>query len=200
MIYRTDVRERLLQAAEELVRNQGLLQATVEAAAARAGVSPEEASRVFPTHAALKFELANRYRAANNDIFLFALRDVASLDDVIRKLQDAFESYYNFFVADGLTRDVWTDLLMDRDLRPSNLQEVMRNASQVCDKLQEVLPGVSRPTLATAVEMMIHMADSAARWAAMREPRAGRAMLEEFKHLIAVYAMDLLGRLMPAGD
>lgn len=194
MTYRTDVRDRLLQAAEDLVRVEGLPQTTIEAVAARAGVSLDQARATFPDPAALKLALAQRYRNANNDIFLFALRDVASFDDAVHMLQKAFESYFEVFVSDSTTRDVWTDLLMDRDLRPSNLAEVVRNAAQVCDMLHPIVPEISRDRLATAVEMMIHMSDTIARWAAMREPQAARAMLDEFKHLIALYGADLQAR------
>ncbi|MFZ2871617.1 hypothetical protein [Zavarzinia sp.] len=192
MTHRPDLADILLQAAERLVRERSLSAVTLDAAANLAGVGVEEARAAFADDGALRRNLVQFYHAANREVLAFALRDVDTVEDFVRQAQHAVENYYQIFQRDPDMRDVWTEILTDREMRNYNVVQVTENAGLVCLLLRELLPHLPEAELTATVELMIHMTDVAARWAAARDADKGRAMLDAFCRLISLMAGDLL--------
>lgn len=192
MTHRPDLADILLQAAESLARRHSLGAVTLDGAARLVGVSVEEARAAFADDDSLRLALVRFYHAANREVLSFALRDVATVGDFVRQAQQAVEHYYQIFHMDPDMRDVWTEILTDRGMRAINVQQVTENAGIVCVLLRELLPNLDELELMATVELVIHMTDVAARWAAARDPDKGRAMLDTFCRMIALLGNDLL--------
>lgn len=190
--HRPDLADHLLQAAEGLARGHSLGAVTLESAARLADVSLKEAREAFADDDALRLGLVRFYHAANREVLAFALREVVTVDDFVRQAQQAVENYYQIFHNDPDMRDVWTEILTDRGMRALNVEQVTENAGMVCHLLRELLPHITELELAATVELMIHMTDVAARWAAARDAAKGRAMLDAFCRVIALMADDLI--------
>lgn len=192
MTHRPDLADILLQAAESLARSHSLCAVTLDGAARLADVGVEEARAAFADDDSLRLALVRFYHAANREVLTFALRDVATVDDFVRQTQQAVENYYQIFHKDPDMRDVWTEILTDRGMRAVNVEQVTENAGIVCVLLRELLPNLEEIELTATVELLIHMTDVAARWAAARDAAKGRAMLDAFCRMIALTAGDLL--------
>ncbi|MCF4164925.1 hypothetical protein L2U69_04645 [Zavarzinia compransoris] len=191
MTYRPDLSDRLLQAAEELARTRSFADVTVAAAADLCKADVGAARAVFPDDQALRDALAAFYHGANRDVLAFAMRDVETVEDFIRQAQQAVGHYYDVFHQDPAMRDVWTEILTHRHMRETNVGHVSKNAGALLGVVRGLLPNIDPMTLEATIELMIHMTDVAARWAAARDPVKGRAMLDAFCRMIALTAEDL---------
>lgn len=194
-----DTVERLFAAAEDLVRETGLSAVTLSAVAARAGVPMEEVGHHFADDRSLRHRLVERYHDANREVLRFSLRNMEGVEDAVAQLQQAVHNYYEMFHQDEVLRDVWTEILTDRDLRRINLGHVVIKAADVVDLIRPLVPNLPASEVVPLVELMIHMSDVAARWAAMRDPIQGRAMLAEFNNIISLVGADLVRRNEAAG-
>ncbi|MDD3444350.1 MAG: hypothetical protein PHS60_02995 [Zavarzinia sp.] len=190
--HRPDLADRLLQASGQLARGNSLKAVTIDAAAALCGADPSEARLVFGDDKGLRDGLVGLYHAANRDVLSFAMREVASVEDFVRQACEAVEHYYTIFHQDPEMRDVWTEILTDRDMRETNTEHVMRNAAGLYAVLRDLLPHVDEMELTATIELMIHMTDVAARWAATRDEAKGRAMLDAFCRMIGLMGEEMV--------
>lgn len=200
MTYRPDLSDRLLQAAEELARTRSFSDVTVATAAGLCKIDIAAAQDVFPDDQALRNALAAFYHGANRDVLSFAMREVESIEDFVRQAQQAVGQYYDVFHQDPAMRDVWTEILTHRNMRDTNVGHVTSNAVALVGVVRNLLPNIDPLTLEATVELMIHMTDVAARWAAARDPAKGRIMLDAFCRMIALMADDLARKNGAASD
>lgn len=190
--YKTDVAERLLQAAEGIARAHDLKTVTLDGVCAAAEIERADAVEHFAGDQALREALARRYDNANRDVLGFTLRDVTSIDDFVRQTRQAVELYYAIFCQDPQMRDVWVEILTDRSMRQVNLEQVTANSEIILETLHQLLPNVDDMQLTALVELMIHMTDVAARWAAVRGAAKGEAMVQWFCRMIALVGAELV--------
>ncbi|MFA5122761.1 hypothetical protein [Zavarzinia sp.] len=194
-----DTVERLFAAAEDLVRETGLSAVTLSAVAVRADVPMDKVAPYFADDRSLRHRLVERYHEANREVLRFSLRNMESVEDAIAQLQQAVHNYFEMFHQDAVLRDVWTEILTDRDMRQINLGHVVIKAADVVELIRPLVPNLPELEVVAVVELMIHMTDVAARWAAMRQPAQARAMLVEFNNIIGLIGADLVRRNEAAG-
>ncbi len=194
MYHRTDLAERLLQTAEAIARRREMSAVTMPAVAAEVGVDLDMARTFFPDDTALREALVNRYYDANGEIFDFILRDIETIDDAVAKIQQAVALYYDIFIRDPQMSDVWAEILSSRGLRPLTLARMKAMVAGLVARIQKLVPRLPRAEVAAQIELMVHMTDVAARWAAVRDAGEGRAFLREFNRLVELIAADLKAR------
>lgn len=194
MYHRSESDERLLRAAEDICRDQEMNAVTLAAVAARAGVSVDSAAASFASDLGLREALVHRYYDANGEIFEFILRDIATVEELVLRIQQAAATYHDVFIRDPHMGDVWAEVLSSRGLRPLTLARMKQMSAGLVATTQRLFPRVPVAEIVAQVELMVHMTDVATRWAAARPGDEGRAFLREFNRLVELIAADLIRR------
>lgn len=185
--------ERMLEAAGDLVREQGLDGLTMQEVAARAGVPIGSLYQFFPDRNALIARMFSDSLEAIDESVLERFQDVRSLGQFEEASAGLIESVYQMVSEDTALAEVWRAVQATRALRHLDIEDSQRIASVVFDAARPLAPkAVSDRRLWTACFLVCDLTSRATHTALEQPGREGRLLVREFAHMAATYMRSVL--------
>lgn len=175
--------ERMLAAAVELIGTQGSDAMRMGEVADKAGVSIGSLYQFFPDKSAIIRALAERHTSMGRSCIDGALAAVRTRDQLLTAFTDLIDAYYAIFRASPVTRDVWSGMQADRQLREIELADSRANARSLIEALNRVEPSAEPDKREAATFLLWQLGEATMRLAVSVERKEGNAMVETYKRL-----------------
>lgn len=175
--------ERMLTAATELIAERGSDAMKMGEVAERAGVSIGSLYQFFPDKGAIIRVLAERHTEAGRACIDEALSAVQTKPELLRAFAELVDIYYAVFLAQPVTRDVWSGMQADKALREIELADSRTSAETLVQALRRIHPSQDPEKLASAAFLIWQLGESTMRLAVSVERAEGDRLVETYKRM-----------------
>lgn len=179
--------DKILDAAEGLILENGLLGLNVRAIARRSGTNIATIYAFFPGRGSITRCIVEKYNEKLGAVVAEALRR-AETHDVRGALRVIQAAIVRFYVANPITREIWPGVNADPVLRALNRADGAANAAALAIFLQTLNPAASRKAVEAAATLISVTSGPVHRNALDLAPALRRrvlaAHLESVAHLI----------------
>jgi AcrR family transcriptional regulator len=176
--------ERILVCATEIIAEKGSEDFRMSELVERSGVAFGSLYQYFPDKTAIIGTLAERYNAIGRDCVRRDLSTVKSVPDLHPALCRIVDSYYQMFMEQPVTRDIWQATQADRVLQKLDEEDVDFLAGLLSDALRGLAPEAPRPALHAFSRLSMTLIAAAVRHAITLPPKEARRLLAMFKRLL----------------
>ncbi|PAY05574.1 TetR family transcriptional regulator [Bradyrhizobium sp. UFLA03-84] len=176
--------ERILACATEIMAEKGSEAFRMSDIVERSGVAFGSLYQYFPDKAAIIGTLAERHNAVGRDCVRRDLAAVATTRDLHPALCRIVDSYYEMFMREPVTRDIWQATQADRALQKLDADDMAVLAGLLSDAIRRVAPDVPAATLATFSALTMTLIAAAVRHATTLPPKKARQALTQFKAML----------------
>lgn len=176
--------ERILTAATELIAETGSDAVRMTEVAERAGVPIGSLYQYFPDKPAILRTLAMRVMERVRDALRQNLEGVQSAADAMARVDAIMVGYYNLFLTEPVTRDIWSGTQSDKALQELDIEDSRENARIFFDALKHLVPKRRHARLEAASFLLMQLSGAAVRLAIAVERKEGDRLIEEFRSVM----------------
>ncbi|MEP0709183.1 TetR/AcrR family transcriptional regulator [Parvibaculum sp.] len=173
--------ERILTAATELIAETGSDAVRMTEVAERAGVPIGSLYQYFPDKPAILRTLAMRVMERVRDGLRQNLEGVESAVDAMMRVDAIMVGYYNLFLTEPVTRDIWSGTQSDKTLQELDIEDSRENARIFFDALKHLVPKRNHARLEAAAFLLMQLSGAAVRLAIAVDREEGDRLVEEFR-------------------
>ena len=175
--------ERILVSASEMIAETGSDTVRMTEVAARAGIPIGSLYQYFPDKAAILRLLAVRFMERVQASLIEGLKDIASADEALARIDAIVEGYYATFINEPVVRDVWSGTQSDKVLQALDIEDSRENGRLVASALKHLVPEADHARFDAGCFLLMQMAGAAIRLAIAVEREEGDLLVEEFRRL-----------------
>lgn len=179
--------ERIIEAAEELILEDGLLRLNVRAIARRAETNIATIYEFFPGRGSITRRIVEKYNEKLRAVVAHALQR-AEKTDIRSALRGVQSAVVKFYEANPVTLEIWPGVNADPGLRALNRADGAANASVLADFLAMLKPSASRQSVEAVAALLAITSGPVHRNAVHLAPslrkRVLAAHVESMAHLI----------------
>ncbi len=185
---------RMLEAATELIGEQGSDSLRMSEVASRAGVSIGSLYQFFPDKTALIGQLAAEITRESRACIAHELQGVSNARELDRAFSALIDTYYALFLERPVMRDIWSATQADPRLRAQEFADSRETADLLLQALLRIRPDLDKAKATSAARLMMHTGEATMRLAVSVDAREGRDLIEALKRMALGVFADLLGR------
>ncbi len=171
----------IMEAAVELIAQDGVGNLKMTDLAARAGVPIGSLYQFFPERAAVVRALHDRHTERVESGALRVFSAATSLAEAEALLGIAVDTFYATFRNDPIYLPVWLAAISDPDLQRLNTDHQTRLTSVLCAIFRPLLPKDSTIDLERRVMLFVYLTGAAVRRAMIEDEATARRILDEWK-------------------
>ena len=175
--------ERILVSASELIAETGSDTVRMTEVAARAGIPIGSLYQYFPDKGAILRLLAMRFMERVRVSLAEGLKDIASADEALARIDAILEGYYETFINEPVVRDVWSGTQSDKALQALDIEDSRENGQLVAAALKHLVPEEKHARFDAACFLLMQIAGAAVRLAIAVERAEGDLLVAEFRRL-----------------
>tara|TARA_R110002124_G_scaffold216964_1_gene382769 strand:- start:643 stop:1248 length:606 start_codon:yes stop_codon:yes gene_type:complete len=175
--------ERILVSASELIAETGSDTVRMTEVAARAGIPIGSLYQYFPDKGAILRLLAMRFMERVRTSLAEGLKDIASADEALARIDAILEGYYETFINEPVVRDVWSGTQSDKALQALDIEDSRENGRLVAAALKHLVPEEKHARFDAACFLLMQIAGAAVRLAIAVERAEGDLLVAEFRRL-----------------
>jgi AcrR family transcriptional regulator len=176
--------ERILTCASEVMAEKGSEAFRMSDIVERTGIAFGSLYQYFPDKTAIIGTLAERYNTIGHECVRKELSALKKRGDLHAVFCGITDSYYQFFLDEPVTRDIWQATQADRALQKLDEEDGAFLAGLLSGALRSVAPDVAEAALSAFSQLMIILMAGAVRHAIALPPREGRRILALFKRML----------------
>ena len=178
--------EAILDAARELIGEQGTDAISMRTIARRAGAPISSVYQYFPDKNALLRRLMELYLEQFRAILLADYEGLNSLEEVLAAMPRSVDRYFQFFLDEPAFGMIWTGVQANPILRLLDMQDSQINAQFLAEQLAPFVDEGRRQELLEIVLFLVSMVGSVACLALNVEEPTRAMFIREVKVLIEV--------------
>ena len=175
--------ERILASASELIAETGSDAVRMTEVAARAGIPIGSLYQYFPDKGAILRLLAVRFMERVRASLAEGLKDIATADEALARIDAIVEGYYATFINEPVVRDVWSGTQSDKALQALDIDDSRENGRLVAASLRHLVPESDHARFDAACFLLMQIAGAAVRLAIAVERAEGDLLVAEFRRL-----------------
>ena len=173
--------ERILTAATELIAETGSDAVRMTEVAERAGVPIGSLYQYFPDKPAILRTLAMRVMERVRDGLRQNLEGVESTADAIARIDAIMVGYYNLFLTEPVTRDIWSGTQSDKALQELDIEDSRQNALIFAAALRPLVAPRDHGRLEAASFLLMQLSGAAVRLAIAVDRKEGDRLIAEYR-------------------
>ena len=173
--------EAILEAAVEMIAQNGVGNLKMTDLAARAGVPIGSLYQFFPERAAVVRALHDRHTERVETGAERVFSKVTSIAEAETLMESAVDVFYNTFRGDPVYLPVWLAAISDPDLQRLNTDHQARLTAIMCKIFRPLLPEGSAIDLEIRVMLFVYLTGATVRRAMIEDDSTARRILDEFK-------------------
>lgn len=186
--------ERILTAATELIAETGSDAVRMTEVAERAGVPIGSLYQYFPDKAAILRMLAMRVMERVRDGLRENLQGVESAADAMGRVDAITVAYYNLFLSEPVTRDIWSGTQSDKTLQELDIEDSRENGHIFFGALKHLVPRREHARLQAASFLLMQLSGAAVRLAIAVDRKEGDRLMEEYRRILRAELESLIGK------
>lgn len=176
--------ERILAAATALIAETGSDAVKMTEVAVRAGVPIGSLYQYFPDKPAILRTLAMRVMERVRDGLRQNLEGVESAADAMARVDAIMIGYYNLFLTEPVTRDIWSGTQSDKALQELDVEDSRENARIFFEALKHLVPKRNHARLEAASFLLMQLSGAAVRLAIAVERKEGDRLVDEYRGIM----------------
>ncbi|MHA7969880.1 TetR/AcrR family transcriptional regulator [Rhizobium sp. CAU 1783] len=176
--------EAILEAAVEMIAQNGVGNLKMTDLAARAGVPIGSLYQFFPERAAVVRALHDRHTERVETGAERVFSKVSSIAEAETLMESAVDVFYSTFRDDPVYLPVWLAAISDPDLQRLNTDHQARLTAIMCKIFRPLLPEGSAIDLEIRVMLFVYLTGATVRRAMIEDDRTARRILDEFKNSV----------------
>lgn len=173
--------EAILEAAVEMIAQNGVGNLKMTDLAARAGVPIGSLYQFFPERAAVVRALHDRHTERVETGAERVFSKVSSIAEAETLMESAVDVFYSTFRDDPVYLPVWLAAISDPDLQRLNTDHQARLTAIMCKIFRPLLPEGSAIDLEIRVMLFVYLTGATVRRAMIEDEPTARRILDEFK-------------------
>jgi AcrR family transcriptional regulator len=173
--------EAILEAAVEMIAQNGVGNLKMTDLAARAGVPIGSLYQFFPERAAVVRALHDRHTERVETGAERVFSKVTSIAEAETLMESAVDVFYSTFRGDPVYLPVWLAAISDPDLQRLNTDHQARLTAIMCKIFRPLLPEGSTIDLEIRVMLFVYLTGATVRRAMIEDDSTARRILDEFK-------------------
>ena len=184
--------EAILAAADELLVERGSDALKMSDIATHAGVAIGSVYQYFPDKPAILRELAVRFMDQVRAALAEGLGGMASKADALTRIDRLLVGYYEMFLEQPDSRDLWAATQADKELQQLDVQDSRANGALFFVHLAPFAPARHHERLRAVTFLYAHLTGAAVRLAIAVGRDEGDAMIDEMRAALARSLDELL--------
>ena len=176
--------ERILAAATALIAETGSDAVRMTELAERAGVPIGSLYQYFPDKPAILRTLAMRVMERVRDGLRQNLEGLEDAKDAIMRVDATMVGYYDLFLNEPVTRDIWSATQSDKALQELDIEDSRENGRIFSAALKHLVPKRNHARLETASFLLMQLSGSAVRLAIAVGRKEGDRQIAEFRSIM----------------
>lgn len=176
--------DRILEEAEKLILEHGLLGLSIREVARRADTNIATFYQFFPNRGSLTRRIVEIYHAKLQAALSDALQ-AADGRDLVQALEDVQAKMVRFYLAHPITLDIWPGIHADPDLRALDREDTKQNAAQLAAYLKAQRPRAPCKQIEDAAEAIVLTAGPVFRHAVQEPPARRKRILAAHMAMVA---------------
>ncbi|HAC59463.1 TetR/AcrR family transcriptional regulator [Parvibaculum sp.] len=176
--------ERILAAATALIAETGSDAVRMTEVAERAGVPIGSLYQYFPDKPAILRTLAMRVMERVRDGLRQNLEGLEDAKDAIMRVDATMVGYYDLFLNEPVTRDIWSATQSDKALQELDIEDSRENGRIFSAALKHLVPKRNHARLETASFLLMQLSGSAVRLAIAVGRKEGDRQIAEFRSIM----------------
>ena len=185
--------ERILAAATEMIAETGSDAMRMTELAERAGVPIGSLYQYFPDKPAILRTLALAVMERVRGGLAANLMDVAGREDALARVDQLLKGYYDLFLDEPVTRDIWSGTQSDKALQELDIEDSRENARLFFDALKHLVPKRDHARFEAASFLLMQLSGAAVRLAIAVERKQGDRLMAEYRGMMRRELESLLG-------
>lgn len=173
--------EAILEAAVDMIAQNGVGNLKMTDLAARAGVPIGSLYQFFPERAAVVRALHDRHTERVETGAERVFSKVSSIAEAETLMESAVDVFYSTFRDDPVYLPVWLAAISDPDLQRLNTDHQARLTAIMCKIFRPLLPEGSAIDLEIRVMLFVYLTGATVRRAMIEDEPTARRILDEFK-------------------
>ncbi|MFN4353311.1 TetR family transcriptional regulator [Parvibaculum sp.] len=186
--------ERILATATEMIAETGSDAMRMTELAERAGVPIGSLYQYFPDKPAILRTLALAVMERVRGGLAASLKDVTGRDDALARVDQLLKGYYDLFLDEPVTRDIWSGTQSDKALQALDIEDSRENAGLFFDALKHLVPKRDHARLEAASFLLMQLSGAAVRLAIAVERKQGDRLIAEYRGMMRRELESLLAR------
>lgn len=186
--------ERLLSVATEMIAETGSDAMRMTELAERAGVPIGSLYQYFPDKAAILRLLAIRVMERVREMLRGTIEGLDDPKEALARLDLALVGYYQLFLTEPVTRDIWSATQSDKALQELDIEDSRVNAGLFFDAMKPIVPKHNHARLKSASFLLMQLSGAAVRLAIAVDRKEGDRLMMEYRFMIAREFESLLVR------
>lgn len=185
--------ERILATATEMIAETGSDAMRMTELAERAGVPIGSLYQYFPDKPAILRTLALAVMERVRGGLAASLKDVTGRDDALARVDTLLKGYYDLFLDEPVTRDIWSGTQSDKALQELDIEDSRENAKLFFDALKHLVPKRDHARFEAASFLLMQLSGAAVRLAIAVERKQGDRLIAEYRSMMRRELESLLG-------
>jgi len=185
--------EKILAAATELIEMTGTDQLRMSEIAERAGVPIGSLYQYFPDKASIVLTLAERIMLRVREGIRANLEGVKSGADAMERLDGLLQGYYEMFLVEPVTRDIWSGTQSDKTLQDMDIEDSRQNAQALVAALKHLIPRRELARAETLCFLLMQLTGAAVRLAIAVDRKEGDRLMAEYRRMMRREFEGLVG-------
>ena len=177
--------ERLLSVATEMIAETGSDAMRMTELAERAGVPIGSLYQYFPDKAAILRLLAIRVMERVREMLRRTIEGLNDPKEALARIDLALEGYYQLFLTEPVTRDIWSATQSDKALQELDIEDSRVNAGLFFDAMKPIVPKHNHARLKAASFLLMQLSGAAVRLAIAVDRKEGDRLMMEYRFMIA---------------
>ena len=173
--------ERILAAATAQIAETGRDAVKMTEVAERAGVPIGSLYQYFPDKASILRTLAMRVMERVRDGLRQNLEGLEEAKDAITRVDATMVGYYDLFLNEPVTRDIWSATQSDKALQELDVEDSRENGRIFFAALKHLVPKRNHTRLETASFLLMQLSGAAVRLAIAVGRKEGDRQIAEFR-------------------
>ena len=122
-----------------------------------------------------------------------SLKDVTGRDDALARVDQLLKGYYDLFLDEPVTRDIWSGTQSDKALQELDIEDSRENAKLFFDALKHLVPKRDHARFEAASFLLMQLSGAAVRLAIAVERKQGDRLIAEYRGMMRRELESLLG-------
>jgi AcrR family transcriptional regulator len=189
--------DRILQAAEALIAEEGAGEVKMRKIALRAEIPIGSLYMYFPNREAIIRAITDRFHAYIDATLQEMVSAISAPEDLLKVVEQSVDWYYKFIRTTPGVLNLWTGSMYNQMLAQLSVEDSQRTAKILYEALRPHLGRKQAKQALPGLLVCVDMIGSISLVAASLNGKEGAKVVREMKRMILLYAADLM-RIDPA--